>query len=441
VDPLASGLNPLAVELNNVIRTDAPAVFRLLSELGRALYFPKGILTQTAEAKEKAHRYNATIGEAREQQQAMGLPSIIRLVSGLSPNEILPYAPAAGRSDLRKLWKEHIKQENPSLGDTAISLPVVTTGITHGLSTVADMFFDQGEVLLLPDKVWGNYRMIFGLKRGARLGTYPLLTAEGGFDLEGFSRAVRAQTVMGRVSVLFNFPNNPVGYTVTKQEAEAICDVIVEAADKHGCDVLAICDDAYFGLFYGDSPFRESLFSLLAGAHPRVLAIKLDGASKEDYAWGLRVGFLTYGISGGAPIYEALEKKTAGCIRATVSNASNLSQSLLVKAMQDPAYQAERAEKYNILARRAAKALEVLADPKFAKVWSLYPFNSGYFLCVRLHHIDAEQYRLKLLNDYGVGVISTSDTDIRVAISCVEEEDIPDLFAVMLQCALEMKGE
>ncbi len=82
---------------------------------------------------------------------------------------------------------------------------------------------------------------------------------------------------------------------------------------------------------------------------------------------------------------------------------------------------------------------QVLADPKFAHAWKPYPFNSGYFLCVRLHGLDAEAYRVKLLNDYGVGVISTSNTDIRVALSCVDEADIADLFDVMLECALEMQ--
>jgi hypothetical protein len=91
-----------------------------------------------------------------------------------------------------------------------------------------------------------------------------------------------------------------------------------------------------------------------------------------------------------------------------------------------------------VLERRAAKAKAVLADPRFAKAWKLYPFNSGYFLCVRMNDLDAEEYRIKLLNDYGVGAISTSDTDIRVAISCVDEDDLADLFDVMLQCAEEM---
>jgi len=432
-------LNPLAAELNATIEREAPVVLRLLSELGQQLYFPKGILTQTAEAKEKAFRFNATIGEAREDHRSMGLGSITRHLSGITADEALPYAPAAGRADLRAAWREHIRQKNPSLGEAPISLPVVTAGITHGLSTVADMFFDAGEVLLLPDKLWGNYRMVFGLKRGARLDTYPLLKGAG-LDIDGFRQAVRGRATRGKVAVLFNFPNNPVGYSVTTREAEAVHDILVEVAVKQDCDVLVVCDDAYFGLFYDDSVFKESLFSLLAGAHPRLLAVKLDGASKEDYAWGLRIGFVTYGVAGGAGAYEALEKKTAGCIRATVSNASHLSQSLLVKAMKDPAYVSERAEKHAVLARRAARALEVLADPRFGEAWSLYPFNSGYFLCLRLSGLDAEEYRVRLLNEYGVGVIATSSTDIRVAISCVEERDIPDLFALMFRCALEMKA-
>jgi hypothetical protein len=32
------------------------------------------------------------------------------------------------------------------------------------------------------------------------------------------------------------------------------------------------------------------------GPHPGMLAVKLDGATKETfYVWGLRVGFITYG--------------------------------------------------------------------------------------------------------------------------------------------------
>ena len=59
---------------------------------------------------------------------------------------------------------------------------------------------------------------------------------------------------------------------------------------------------------------------------------------------------------------------------------------------------------------------------------------------MRLKGLNAEDYRVRLLNTYGVGVISTSDTDIRVALSCVDEEDLEDIFQVMLQCAQDMAG-
>src|SRR4030067_3306260 len=92
---------PLAAELNQTLRQEAPVVTRVMSELGKKLYYPKGILTQSAEAKQKATRFNATIGEARELHHSMGLRAITRHLVELSPDEALPYAPSYGRGDLR----------------------------------------------------------------------------------------------------------------------------------------------------------------------------------------------------------------------------------------------------------------------------------------------------------------------------------------------------
>ena len=49
-------MNPIAVELNRIIEKGNPHVYEMLSDVGKKLFFPKGILTQSAEAKEKAHR-------------------------------------------------------------------------------------------------------------------------------------------------------------------------------------------------------------------------------------------------------------------------------------------------------------------------------------------------------------------------------------------------
>jgi hypothetical protein len=76
---------PLARELNERLAKAAPEVFEMLSALGRRLYFPKGILTQGAEAKQKAHKLNATIGIATEHGAPMHLPSIAAHLVGTRP--------------------------------------------------------------------------------------------------------------------------------------------------------------------------------------------------------------------------------------------------------------------------------------------------------------------------------------------------------------------
>jgi len=99
-------MNPLAVELNEVIQKANIHVYEMLSEVGKNLFFPKGILTQSAEAKEKAHKFNATIGMATEKGRTMYLPSVMSLLSGLEPEDTLTYAPSFGIPTLRKAWKE-----------------------------------------------------------------------------------------------------------------------------------------------------------------------------------------------------------------------------------------------------------------------------------------------------------------------------------------------
>ena len=67
-------MNPIAEELNEIILNANPNIHEMLSVKGKSLYFPRGILSQGAEAKEKAFKYNATIGIATENGVPMHLP-------------------------------------------------------------------------------------------------------------------------------------------------------------------------------------------------------------------------------------------------------------------------------------------------------------------------------------------------------------------------------
>ena len=318
--PLQPGsqIRPLAAELNQTISRENPHVFAMLSELGKRIYFPKGILADSAEAKEKAKRYDATIGIARENGKPMFLPSIMQYFNDLSPAEALTYAPATGRPDLRKKWREELLRKNPSLAGKSFSTPIVTCGVTHALSLVADLFVDKGDILLLPDKYWENYELLFGVRHQVQIGLYPFFDAAGGFNVEALCQALAARPTSGKTVLLLNFPNNPTGYSATDSELDQIAAALTEAADA-GRDLVAVTDDAYFGLFYGDGVAHESLFARLACAHERLLAVKVDGPTKEQFVWGFRMGMLTFGSRGALDssesLYQALEKKTAGAIR------------------------------------------------------------------------------------------------------------------------------
>ena len=244
-------IRPLAAELNDTIQRENPHVYAMLSEFGKRLYFPKGILAQSAEAKDKAKRYNATIGIARENGKPMFLPSVMRFFNDLSPAEALTYAPATGRPDLRKKWREELVEKNPSLKGKKFSTPIVTGGVTHALSLVGDLFVDKGDMVLLPDKFWENYELLFGVRCQAQLALYPFFNAAGGFNVEALRQALATRAGSWKTILILNFPNNPTGYSATKTEIDQVAALLREAAEE-GRNLVVVTDDAYFGLFYGE---------------------------------------------------------------------------------------------------------------------------------------------------------------------------------------------
>ncbi len=435
-------INPLAAELNERLEKSAPEVLSMLSEYGRRAYFPKGILSQSAEAKEKAHRFNATIGIATEDGAPMFLPSLQSHLAELEPKDVYPYAPPAGRPGLRDRWREKIAAENPSLEGKRFGQPITTSAITHGLSLAAELFVDPGDVLLLPDKLWGNYRLCFENHQGAQIDTFPFFK-DGGFNIDGFSAALE-KSAEGRekLIVLLNFPNNPTGYMPSVAEGDAIVEALVAQAER-GTNLVVLTDDAYFGLFFhlGGESMTESLFGKLANRHPRILAVKLDGATKELFVWGLRCGFITFGPGNAETadeVCEVLDAKTRGLIRAGVSNVPHLSQTLVQLALEAPEIDAEREAKCLTLCERATQVYEVANAPRFAESWSVYPFNSGYFMLIEVKGVEAERLRVHLLDKYGVGLIATGKHDLRVAFSCLEAGDVEALFEIVHEAIQEL---
>ena len=413
-------MNKLAIGLNKALGSAA----EFLSKAGKRMYFPYGgILGQSGEAK--GCEINATIGMAFEED---GSPLVMKCFGDnlkLDKKAFL-YAGSFGLPKLREQWKEMEFKKNPSLKGVKFSNPVVTNALTHGIRIVAELFADTADELVCPDLFWDNYELIFQDAVGCKVRHFNTFK-KGAFDAEAMKKALLAP---GQKKILIlNFPNNPTGYTATIEDAKKIV-AAVKAAAKAGKKIVIVCDDAYFGLVYEKGIHGESLFAEFATLDKNVLAVKLDGTTKEDYVWGLRVGFISFAFKGATDEQlKALEAKAAGNVRSCISNSSSIGQHLAIAAFADTGYAKQKKEKYAVLKARYLEIRKILkAHPEYAKNFEAMPFNSGYFMCVKPIGVDAEKVRKQLIAKYSTGTIVLSGL-IRLAFSTIPKAKLAKLFA------------
>ena len=249
----------------------------------------------------------------------------------------------------------------------------------------------------------------------------------GAFDADAMKAALLAPGA--KKILVLNFPNNPTGYTATFEDARRIVRA-VRAAARAGKRIVVVLDDAYFGLVYEKGVHGESLFAEFAALDGNVLAVKLDGTTKEDYVWGLRVGFISFAFKGATEAQlKALEDKAAGNVRSGISNASSIGQHLAVSAYADGEYARQKREKYSVLKSRYAEIRRILkAHPEYGRNFTPMPFNSGYFMCVKPVGVDAEKVRRQLIEKYSTGTIVLSGL-IRIAFSTVPKGRLATLFS------------
>lgn len=154
----------------------------------------------------------------------------------------------------------------------------------------------------------------------------------------------------------------------------------------------------------------------------------------------MRIGFITFSdFYKNADAYAVLEKKTTACIRTSISNCSLLSQSIFLDIMGGgEVYVKEKIEKFEILKKRANKVKEIVYKDKYKDLWEVYPFNSGYFMCIKPKGTTAEKVRASALEKYGVGTIALGE-DLRIAFSSVEYEELDDLFEIIAGVIRELK--
>ncbi|MFZ5482102.1 MAG: aminotransferase class I/II-fold pyridoxal phosphate-dependent enzyme [Myxococcota bacterium] len=405
--------------LNEIIAAGHSGASAMLSPLALRAAMPMGIPQQSAQAA--ACTRKATIGQITDGGgRPLALPSLARYFDGLDLKKAFLYAPQAGMPELRAAWARH-------LGDVGAphSIPVVTAGMTHGLSLCAELFTSPDVPLVLAEPYWDNYDVIFTMRTGAPTLAYPYFDADRRFNVRGLADVLAG--LRGPATVLLNFPSNPTGYSPYPDEVETLVRLLAD----HPHPLAVVCDDAYAGLFFDPELYGRSLFAELAARLDpgKAVVAKVDGATKELVFFGGRVGFVTFSVGGEAG--EALVEKTAVLLRGTISSVSAPVQAAVLGALGSPTLAEEQAAVVRVLARRWKALKDALAEAGV----DAYPFNSGCFALVPLAAgQDADEVRLRLIREQSLGVIAVPAANaLRVAFCSVEEADVPDLVARLVK--------
>jgi aspartate/methionine/tyrosine aminotransferase len=278
----------------------------------------------------------------------------------------------------------------------------------------------------VPSPFWGNYRQAFGLRTGARMLTAPAYV-DGRYNPRALVEAL-ADLPLGETAVaLLNIPSNPGGYTPDREERRATIESLLAEADRR--PLVVVCDDAYAGLVFEPEIPRESPFWDLAGAHPNLTAIKLDGATKEFSFFGGRVGFLTFAGEPESEAIRALEERVERRVRWGIGSPPAASQVILLQALRNPDIGREIETVRSLLEGRYRALKQALAgvDPG---VLTVLPFNSGCFALVEIPEtlgIDSETARRHLLAHHDTGLVSIGPRYLRIAHCSVDAAAIPEL--------------
>ena len=190
------------------------------------------------------------------------------------------YAHNLGMPELREsIAAEMVKRHGADIGSDRIA---VTSGGVNALMLAMQALVDAGDEVLVVTPVWPNLTAQPQIL-GAQLRTLSLEPSKGrwALPLEKLLNSITANT---RLLVL-NSPNNPTGWTLNRQEQQAILD----KCRSTGTWILA--DEVYESLFFLDSQ-NHCAPSFLDIAQPDDKLVVAHSFSKSFLMTGWRLGWL-----------------------------------------------------------------------------------------------------------------------------------------------------
>ena len=262
---------------------------------------------------------------------------------------------------------------------------LVTVGGSEGIDLVLRACIERGEEVLIPDPAYVSYAPLVSVADGVPVAVE--CREEDNFVLKAdiLERAITPKTK----ALILTYPNNPTGAVISKEDLQALADVII----KH--DLLVVTDEIYAELTYGG---KHTSIAALPGMKERTVFI--SGFSKAFAMTGWRMGY----VCAPAEIDDAIFKiHQYGIMCAPIT-----SQYAAIEALQDGfsdgfATVEEMRDSYDMRRKFVLHSLKEIGLPCFEPRGAFYAFPS-----VKNTGLTGEEFAENLLKAQKVAVVPGS---------------------------------
>lgn len=188
--------------------------------------------------------------------------------------EVVEYSASEGELSLRESFVDYYKKYDIEISSDEI---IITYGASEALMIALLSCLNPWDEVIVPEPFYANYSSFAG---AADITVKPISSSiEENFALppiDEFEKLIGPKTK----AILICSPNNPTGYTYSKEELDKLREICI----KH--DLFLISDEVYREFFYSGD-FAPSVMEL-RGIEDK--AIMLDSASKRYSMCGVRIG-------------------------------------------------------------------------------------------------------------------------------------------------------
>ena len=188
--------------------------------------------------------------------------------------KVWAYTPSEGTLTYRTKLAEYYNKLNYNITPADI---LVTTGGSEAITIAMMTCLDAGDEVIIPEPFYANYN---GFASQSDIIVKPILSfIDNGFALPPISEFEKLITPKTK-AIFICSPNNPTGYLYSKEELEALKELVLKY------DLYLFSDEAYREFCYDGLKFTSPMH--LDGLENNVIV--LDTVSKRYSACGARLG-------------------------------------------------------------------------------------------------------------------------------------------------------